>query len=151
VGRSYHSIYQLEQLFSYAELVGLVANHHLPLVVRAAFCTLLTYLYVDRYPHDNLRLPETIQALRCADGHIEDGALSWTQPEAIPHYTVHPSNAFLRTHPQEHYSHPDCHKFELLQQFIQAYFSVSHRRAGGGGGGGIAIARCGIGHSVQRH
>ena len=71
MGRSYHSILQLENEFSYPMLVSCLASHMLPFRLRAAFTNLLVNLYVDRYPQQPLRMPETIQILHNHNGEIE--------------------------------------------------------------------------------
>jgi hypothetical protein len=133
LGRSYHAINQLEQVFSYASLIGLVANDHLPLTLRASFVNLLSNLYINRYPHDKLELPGKVQILRNGPGgKIDDSPLDWSKPDAIPHFAIDATNTRLLEHPQEHFSHPDPRKFELLQLFISHYFTgITGKQAAG--------------------
>ena len=49
-GRSYNVIRWLQESFSYTMLVTIIMNPHLPDAIRAAGCTLVGVLYLDRYP-----------------------------------------------------------------------------------------------------
>jgi hypothetical protein len=177
-GRSYHSIFQLEREFGYSDLVGCMANHKFPLAMRSSFTALLTALYVDRYPQQRLRLPETVHTLRDDSGvgkavsisvakYLTDAVslvdkvnLNWDSADALPRFRIHESNTELLENEHEHYSHPgkmrpsrshithcithcithatfhhppidrvfwlaDENKFQLLQEFVGAWFKVS--------------------------
>ena len=60
--RSYNVINELERHWSYELLTSLMGNERLPDQIRASFTTLLLRVWVDRYPHSPLSIPDHIQA-----------------------------------------------------------------------------------------
>ena len=57
LGRSYNSIFQVQEEYSYPMVIGAVANPLLPDKVRSAFTQLLTHVYIDSFPHAAVRAP----------------------------------------------------------------------------------------------
>lgn len=59
--RSYNSIYEMQRQFSYETLISCVANDLLPDQIRSGYCLLLLRVYIDRYPHAEVRAPDPVQ------------------------------------------------------------------------------------------
>jgi hypothetical protein len=118
--RSYNNIGTLEQHFPYEMLVSLMVNDKLPDQIRASMTLLLMRLWVDRFPHGQLRAPNPVQVLsQIALKNLDDG-------DALPQYTVdpkgplsHETDKFFNfgVDPTEHASN----KFHLIEDFISDY------------------------------
>ena len=61
--RSYNVINELERQWAYPMLVSLMGNDNLPDQIRASFAILLLRVWIDRYPHNPLSVPENIQVM----------------------------------------------------------------------------------------
>ena len=119
-GRSYHSILQLEQAFSYTMLVSCMASHKLPFRLRAAFTSMLVNMYVDRYPQSPLRMPEPIQVLHGSDGAVCLRDVNVESEEALPHFRIKDPELLQDERP--HYSIEHSDKFQLIEEFVNGYF-----------------------------
>ena len=122
------------------------ANEWIPLVLRASFSSLLMVLYVDRYPQQEQRLPETIHTLRDKHGEIEMKCVALKSSDieaaavegntgALPSFSIigpelgtaelngH-ANQDLIEDPREHMNHRDNMKFDLVQSFAEGWFKA---------------------------
>ena len=118
--RSYNSIGTLEQHFPYEMLVSLMVNEKLPDQIRASMTLLLMRLFVDRFPHENLRAPNPVQVLSEIKLRNLDDA------SALPQFTVDPKGPLSLQEDKffnfgvaeaEHASN----KFHLIEDFISDY------------------------------
>ena len=71
--RSYNSIYWMQDRFTYTMLTSMMSNELLPDEIRSAFTLLMLRVYVDRYPHTPLGLPDPIQCYETDKAHIKLG------------------------------------------------------------------------------
>jgi hypothetical protein len=76
LGRSYNSIFQVQEEYSYPMVIGAVANPLLPDKVRSAFTQLLTHVYIDRFPHAAVRAPDPLQILEVDEQDIRGDSTS---------------------------------------------------------------------------
>jgi hypothetical protein len=106
--RSYNCIHMLEQDFSYEMLISCMANERLPVRIRASFVTLLLRLYIDRFPHRHLPLPDFVRVLD--DTH----AVSLTDNNALPQFDYQGASKV------DKYS--TANKFHLVEDFVSDYF-----------------------------
>jgi hypothetical protein len=63
LGRSYKPIYWMQDRFSYTMLTSMMANTLLPDSIRSAFTIIMLRVWVDRYPHAEIKIPSKIQVL----------------------------------------------------------------------------------------
>ena len=61
LGRSLACMHILSRQFSYELLLSGITNDHLPYSIRTSFSEMLHRLYVDRFPHEPLELPQLVR------------------------------------------------------------------------------------------
>lgn len=80
--RSYNSIYEMQTQFSYDMLVNCISNDKLPDQVRSGYCLLLLRVYIDRYPHAEIRAPDPVQIFEKGEGDIATDMVIY-EPEEL--------------------------------------------------------------------
>ena len=61
--RSCNTILVLSEMLPYQLLVSCMANENIPAQVRASYTRLLCRLWIDRFPHERIRVPKRLQLL----------------------------------------------------------------------------------------
>ena len=125
--RSYNAINELTSHFSYACIVSLVVNVRLPDQIRASFAMLLLRLYIDRFPHAKLSVPNPVQVLESIKmPELDPSSPDYDPKNALPQYEVDVNG------PLAHYAEPffsfgvakhetPANKFHLIEDFISDY------------------------------
>lgn len=114
--RAYNCIECLEEHFSFELLLTGINDDRLPSQLRGAFAKLIGVLYVDRFPHEVLLVPNLVRSY--AD-ICEFGLQNQT---TLPQFKLPETRNLLNT-TNEFVCHPDATKMFLLMDYIRSHFS----------------------------
>jgi hypothetical protein len=116
LGRSYNCIHIMQSKFPYILLVNLLTQQQgLPKDLKRAFADLLSALWLDRYPHFPMNLPQrywVVDELELCDIQSERALASFKLSETHQ----------LRNNSDPFYSFSSHHKFFLLVDLVVGYF-----------------------------
>lgn len=79
--RSYNSINFLSRQYSLEMLLGTVMNENLPDRIRGSFTMLLRRLWLDRFPHETLRVPKYVRVM-------ENSSVASANQDTLPQYKL---------------------------------------------------------------
>jgi hypothetical protein len=133
-GRSYNCLHALEHHFSYDLLLTGMTNDALPYSIRRAFTDLVLRLWVDRYPHTPLQVPQGVRVLADIEERpTDEEGLPWIdQPNTLPCFQIEENNPILRYQGEQQfvdfYTIPDGDKFHLLEDFVSDHFNALQLR-----------------------
>jgi hypothetical protein len=130
LGRSYNCLHALEHHFSYDLLLTGMTNEALPFSIRRAYTDLVLRLWVDRYPHTPLQVPQEVRVLsEIYERPVDEEGRRWVdQPNTLPCFQIEENNPILKFEGEKQfvdfYTIPDGDKFHLLEDFVSDHFNA---------------------------
>jgi hypothetical protein len=136
--RSCNTIQALSEMLPYQLLVSCIANTKIPAIVRASYTRLLCRLWIDRFPHERIKVPKRLQVLqRIEDRQMLDGKgrpvrkdthqnrADLINKAALPHFELHrDADPIMQSNAAGgFYKHRTAMKFHLIKEFVSDYFA----------------------------
>jgi hypothetical protein len=122
LGRSYNCIEQLKKQFSYELLVSCIANTKFPPRIRQSFCDLCIRLWVDRFPHEPMKVPNLARI------YTDIETLDINASDALPQYRLLKGNPLLESK-DPFDAFPDANKFHLMEDIISDFIDLQGGRS----------------------
>ena len=114
--RSYNCIASLERMFSFDMLMVGIMDENLPNGLRSTFALLFQRLYIDRFPHVELKLPTLVRLWSEVPDHADLQSAS-----ILPQFRLSEQHP-LRQHENPLFNLPDSNKMHLVEDFISDLF-----------------------------
>ena len=120
--RSYNCIEYLKDQFSYELLVTAISNTKLPPRIRQSFSDLCIRLWVDRFPHEPMKVPSLARI------YEKIGKLDIKAEDALPQYRLLDGNPLLRSG-DPFSAFPCANKFHLMEDVISDFVDLQNGRS----------------------
>jgi hypothetical protein len=120
--RSYNCIEYLKDQFSYELLVTAISNTKLPPRIRQSFSDLCIRLWVDRFPHEPMKVPNLARI------YDEIDPLDINAADALPQYRLLDGNPLLVSG-DPFSAFPDANKFHLMEDMISDFVDLQGGRS----------------------